>query len=421
MRFGNCNRTLSCLLLALTVGCKSPAMVSTKLVGGQASLGWNGWSLYLVEVHQRTLAPIPGLDRLWRRERVDTIPHIRSTGTVAVVGDTMIIGVGGSSATAWQYDVRTKELFRRPQPQWLNASWPTPPPSFSTDGRFLAYLSQDHDTTRLTVRSWPDGRIVAQSAPVQPRQLNPPRGGSFFWGNPTLLNAIVPVSDSGPSFAALRGEVHGDRLEIVDWRIYPDYEDPQVRQLMEERAARVNAARSPQVLPVADTSMRARFDSAAKEIRRLPPSAFPELPKAFAAQLERLGCTIPQSAYAGRLGNVIHGSFGARGQDDWAVLCSRNGTSVVLVYWSGPVRCPNEFGVSEDKYFLQGLGEGQIGFSRGISPARSYHVYPDDSDTASVDRDVALEHDGIEDAFQGKASSIFFCQNGKWVRFGGAD
>lgn len=396
-------------------------MVSTKLVGGQTSLGWNGWHLYLVEVHQRQVPPIPGLDRVWRLEHVDTIPHIRSTGTVAVVGDTMVIGVGGNSATAWQYDVRTKELFRRPQPRWLNASWPTPPPSFSTDGRFLAYLSQDHDTTRLTVRSWRDGRIVAQSAPVQPRQLNPPRGGSIFWGNPTVLHARVPVSDSGPSIASLQGEVRGDGFQIVSWKIYPDYEDPEVRRLMNERAAQASAASSSQAVAVADTSIQARFDRAALEIERLPPSAFPDLPKPFVSQLERLACTIPQSAYTGQRGNVIRGSFGAAQQQDWAVLCSRSGSSVILVYWGGPAKCPSEFGPAADKDFLQGLGGGRIGFSRGINPVGSYYDYADESDTTGGDRRVKLEHDGIDDAFEGKASRIFFCRGGKWIVFSGAD
>ena len=290
-------------------------MVTTKLVGGQTGLGWNGWPLYLVEVHQRALAPIPGLDRLWRRlEQVETIPHVRSTGTVAVVGDTMVIGVGGNSVTAWQHDVRTRELFRRPQPLWLNASWPTPPPGLSTDGQFIAYLAQDHDTTRLTVRTWPEGRIVALSPAIKFRQMNRERGGAIFWANPKELQVRLPVLDSGPSIAWLAGKVRGGGVDVVTWKIYPDYTDPDVIR-----------PTAPPVAPVAvvDTAAASphavqddRWERAAREIERLPPAAFPELPRAFAAQLEQLGCTIPQSGYTGQRGNVIRGSFGARGQQD---------------------------------------------------------------------------------------------------------
>src|SRR5262245_4528842 len=385
-------------------------MVSTKLVDGRTPPYSFGWRVYQVEVHHSRLAPVIGLDRLWRRfDRLDTVPHIRSLGTVAVVGDTLIIGIGGSSATAWSYDVRTKELTRSPSPDWFNLSWMTPPAAFSPDGRFIAYLSQDRSTTHLTVRSWPAGRIVAQSPAVSPRQLNPPHGGSIIWQNPEELYAYIPVSDSGPSIASVHGVVRGGGVEIVTWKIYPDYSDPNVRRPAPPPESPLPPA------AVRDTAQEDQWDRAARLTTRLPPSAFAELPKRFAEELEQLGCTIPQSAYTGERGNVIHGSFAARGQEDWAVLCSRGGTSVILVFWGGPVQCPREVASAEDKSYLQGLGDGLIGFSRGIRTRDSYHVY------AGGERDVKLEHDGIDDAFEGKASSVMFCRAGAWIRFGGND
>lgn len=387
-------------------------MVTTKLVNGQRAETWDGWSLSQVEVHHGDPSPIPGLDALWKRmEKVDTVPYIRSLGSPAVVDDSLVIGIGGSSASVWTYNVRTKELKRTPLPAWLMTSWPTPPPGFSPDGRFIAYLSQDYDTTRLTVRSWPDGRVVAQSPPVHLRQIRPPRGGALLWANPTRLHASFPVSDSGPSIAWLEGVVRGKGVDVVTWKIYPDYADPNMRRPVPPPAEQVASV---------DT-VTTRAHPVAEEIERLAPSAFPELPTAFATQLEQLGCTIPQSGYTGRSGNVIQGSFGAPGQRDWAVLCSRNGSSVIRVYWGGRTKCPSEFGPAADKDFLQGVGDGRIGFSRGITTTDAYHEYPDESDTASVDRAVKLEHDAIDDAFEGKASRVVFCRNGKWIVFSGAD
>ncbi len=529
-------------------------MVSTKLVEGRVGSSPGSWPFYLVEVHHSRLAPIMGLDRLWRGfDRLDTVPHIRSLGSVAVVGDTLVIGIGGSSVTAWSYDVRTKELTRSPAPDWFNSSWVTPPAAFSPDGRFIAYLSQDSDTTRLTVRSWPEGRVVAQSPPVSPRQLNPPHSGRIMWGNPKELHASFPVFDSGPSIASLHGVVRGDEIEVVKWMIYPDYNDPNVRRPppppeppvqpvaardsakdMEAGRAEAALARAAKIgrsgdtivlraatliavlrrtpwraqpplpplealdqqltrataevrdsltrrpipmrllvaddfwvktdrgierletwewkepkyflvppdrqLRTLDGPWRAaevmaeidwylmptsqpredQWDRAARLTKRLPPSAFPELPKPFAAELEQLRCTIPQSGYGGERGNVIHGNFAAPGQEDWAVLCSRGGASVILVFWGGPVQCPRELGLAEDKSFLQTVGGGRIGFSRGISTRNSYHVYPSE-DSAGVEREVELEHDGIDSAFEGKASSVLFCRAGKWISFSGAD
>jgi hypothetical protein len=138
-------------------------------------------------------------------------------------------------------------------------------------------------------------------------------------------------------------------------------------------------------------------------------------------ELERAGCTIPQSDYSGGRTNVIQGNFGAPGQHDWAVLCSRGGESVVFLYWGGPAQCPRELRPASDAGYLQGLGEGHIGFSRGIHKTTSYHEYPADNDTTSVDREVQLDHDAIDDAFEGKASTVYFCRNGTWVTFGGND
>jgi len=94
---------------------------------------------------------------------------------------------------------------------------------------------------------------------------------------------------------------------------------------------------------------------------------------------------------------------------------------VIFLYWGGPAQCPRELRPASDAGFLQGLGEGRIGFSRGIRPTKSYHEYPDERDSTRVDREVRLEHDAIDDAFEGKASQVLFCRNGTWVTFAGAD
>jgi hypothetical protein len=387
-------------------------MVSTRLVDGRADQSWSGWSLYRVEVHQGPLAPFAGLDRMWKRfERVDTIPYIRTLGSVAVVGDTMVIGVGGYSATSFQYDLRTKTLSRAPLPDWLNTAIFTPPPALAPQGRYIAYLGQLEDgTVRFTVRSWPEGRVIAQSAPVHPRILAPPNGGAIWWQNAEGLYAGFPVSDSGPGWARVEGKLAGGRMDLA-WTIFPDV------QTLAARAVQP-------VVPVDSAADRPREDQwarAARLIRRLPPSSFPELPQPFAAELARMGCAVPQSGYTGRRGNVIRGSFGAPGQQDWAALCSRNGVSVILLYWGGPAQCPRELAPSNDSGFLQTVGGGRIGFSRGINTINTYHEYPDEDDSTSVDRDMTLEHDGIDDAFEGKASTVRFCRDGKWISFSGAD
>jgi hypothetical protein len=71
---------------------------------------------------------------------------------------------------------------------------------------------------------------------------------------------------------------------------------------------------------------------AESQIRQLAPTAFAELPKQIMLELQSRGCTVPQVYGAPKPHNVIRGEFQRKGQVDWAVLCSRNGLSSVLVF-----------------------------------------------------------------------------------------
>jgi hypothetical protein len=74
----------------------------------------------------------------------------------------------------------------------------------------------------------------------------------------------------------------------------------------------------------------------------------------------------------------------------------------------------------EDRNFLQGISAGNIGFSRGISPAgrdfimRHYKAY-------GGPVPPRLDHQGIDDAFLEKASVTYYFYNGNWMKLTGAD
>src|SRR6266571_7420509 len=75
------------------------------------------------------------------------------------------------------------------------------------------------------------------------------------------------------------------------------------------------------------------FERADRQIVRLSPTAFPELPTNVLVELQRRGCTIPQVPMVAQ--NVIKGEFSKPGQTDWAVLCSVNRVSSILIFWNG--------------------------------------------------------------------------------------
>ncbi len=163
-----------------------------------------------------------------------------------------------------------------------------------------------------------------------------------------------------------------------------------------------------------------QFDEAERHIVRIPPKAFSELPPDLVQELDRRGCTIPQVG-SRRRGNVIKGEFARPGQTDWAVLCSIHGVSRILVFWNGSEKNPAAIGRSEDRSLLQGgtPAEG-IFYSREVAPVgksfimEHYRAY-------GGPKPPPIDHQGINDAFVEKASSVWYFYRGKWLTLTGSD
>src|SRR5262245_32758643 len=116
------------------------------------------------------------------------------------------------------------------------------------------------------------------------------------------------------------------------------------------------------------------WDKANREMVRLAPSRFKELPKPLVQELERRRCTIPQAWSAREPHNVVRGEFVKKGQIDWAVLWSQNMVSSILVFAGGSPADPIKLAEGPDRNILQVVAPGQIGYSRMISPAGSKYI-----------------------------------------------
>jgi hypothetical protein len=165
------------------------------------------------------------------------------------------------------------------------------------------------------------------------------------------------------------------------------------------------------------------WDAAERAIVRLKPAAFKDLPANVRADLDRRQCTIPQPGGLVDVGgphNVISGQFTSQKSTDIAVLCSTGGVSSILVYRGGATKDVAMLAAMADKGFLQTGPENRIEFSRALraaSPARM-RIYHEAFGTGQMPR---LDHDGIEDAFVGKASTVRYWTGGKWQELQGAD
>lgn len=170
----------------------------------------------------------------------------------------------------------------------------------------------------------------------------------------------------------------------------------------------------------APEASRVQFETAVKEIRHLPPYAFPDLPAKIKAVLSRRGCLVPQPMLDGQPRNVIRGEFFDKGQIAWAVLCSTGGFSSILVFRGDSDTRPEELARKEDKIYLQDVGEGKIAYSHEIQTVdrkfimTHYRAY-------GGPEPPPINHHGIDDAFLEKASETHYWYNRKWLLLQGSD
>ena len=167
-------------------------------------------------------------------------------------------------------------------------------------------------------------------------------------------------------------------------------------------------------------SPQEEWEAADRLVTRLAPRAFPNLPANLLQELERRGCRVPQSyAGAGRH-NVIRGEFAKRGQTDWAVLCSVERVSSILVFWNGSQSNPAELARSPDRNWLQTIGGGKIGFSRIIRAVNRKFIL-DHNSASGGPAPPPVDHEGIEDAFAEKGSSVHYFHQQQWIELAGTD
>jgi len=162
------------------------------------------------------------------------------------------------------------------------------------------------------------------------------------------------------------------------------------------------------------------WSEAEKKIPRLDASAFKMLPRNVVQAAKNRGCSIPQTYVKKEPHNVITGSFARKGQTDWAVLCSSNSVSSIYIIWGGPTRCAPEIEALSDRDYLQGISKDGIGYSRSIAAA-STTMIREAGLSFKGPQSPRIAHDGIEDAFLEKASTIRYCHKGKWMDLVGSD
>ena len=166
------------------------------------------------------------------------------------------------------------------------------------------------------------------------------------------------------------------------------------------------------------SQLEAWIEKTDKETKRLSPSEFHDLPAAIQSDLIERNCTIPQAGSNPRPHNVISGHFQVPGRKDWAVLCSIDRMSRILMYKGGDVRSLYEKpdSASPDRDWVQ----GGIGFSRSIGAADSKTITRYNLEFAGPEL-PPIDHQGLAEMYVGKASTIYYWHDGSWLELQGAD
>jgi hypothetical protein len=165
--------------------------------------------------------------------------------------------------------------------------------------------------------------------------------------------------------------------------------------------------------------LRRTLELADGQVLRLSPSAFPDLPKTLRTALQRRGCLVPQVPRRKQPHNVIKGEFSRRGQTDWAILCSAGGVSSILVFWNGSDANPAQIAEAKDLDRLQDSGTGWA-YSREISSVDRAYILGHYRTYGGL-KPPPIDHKGINDAFAGKGSVVFYLDHEKWLQLTGAD
>ena len=149
-------------------------------------------------------------------------------------------------------------------------------------------------------------------------------------------------------------------------------------------------------------------------IRRLPVNSFPDLPPAFAAELNRRGCMIPQSYGAHGPENVVHARLERAGADDWAVLCSAEGTVRLLVSFSSDPGKVAELAAAPETERLQVHDlTGVLGFDWAIQIATPSRIH--DAQAGMEHRPPMVDHDAIAEGVIDRRTVYHFFNQSAWT------
>lgn len=150
-------------------------------------------------------------------------------------------------------------------------------------------------------------------------------------------------------------------------------------------------------------------------VRFLSPNLYtPQVPERIRSALQGRGCRIPQWLRDTVPGNIVRGTFTTANRVDWAALCTRVRTDILVfrpdsTVDSLPGSMDNSLGTAHPDYIIQHL-----------------EWYGQDSSEASLEGKAdslsrVITHEGIEESDAHCCSTVHYWDGRRWVNYPGAD
>lgn len=167
----------------------------------------------------------------------------------------------------------------------------------------------------------------------------------------------------------------------------------------------------------------ADFAQANGAVRRLRPTAIPDLPVQVAHALEVASCTIPQpEGSAGEAPhNAILGHFTSPRTLEWAVLCSRHQRSAILIVNAVTGATMATVAERADVDFMQTYRGKVLGFFRNLEVVSADGMEAFRSHEHGQRLPRTIDHDGIDDQFIEKYSRVWYRTGAEWMFVAGSD
>lgn len=166
-------------------------------------------------------------------------------------------------------------------------------------------------------------------------------------------------------------------------------------------------------------SQMTQREFARSQVIRIKPSDFslsphcPKMPRQVISYLETKNCTIPQSYRVKNNHNAFEGEFFRKGQFDWAVLCSRNEISSILLFPNGSTDEVQEIAQMPDIDFVQPIdGKGTLGFIRLISKPNAQLLSQRYNNPSEP---IVFEHNGLDTVTVQKKILVYYFINDMFI------